>query len=422
MTVWLPSKEAGHDGRRFEPFYGARTMTDSTGTPAKPLPRNVRLLGWASFLNDVASEMIFPLLPKFLLTALSGSMFFLGVIEGIADSVASLLKLWSGGWSDRVGVRKGFVVLGYGLAALTRPLTGLIWAPWQLLVVRNVDRAGKGIRTSPRDALIADSVEPEDRGRAFGFNRAMDHLGAAVGPLVAAAFLWWRPYDLRTLFVLTLVPGVLVVVLLLCGLREMKVRTPAAVRHTWTLAPFGGGFRLYLVALVVFTLGNSSDAFLLVRAGELGVPTLELPLLWCAFHLAKSSGNALAGRAVNRLGPRAMILAGWLLYAAVYLLFALATSAWHAWALFLGYAVFYAMTEPAEKTLVANLVGPEHRGLAYGWFNFAVGIATLPASVMFGALYHYFGVLTAFGTGAGLALAAAVLLLAVRQPIQTTNE
>ena len=382
----------------------------------RPLPRNVRLLGWASFLNDVASEMIFPLLPKFLLVALGGSKLSLGVIEGLADSVASFVKLWSGAWSDRVGGRKGFVVCGYALAAVVRPLVAVIVAPWQLLVIRNADRIGKGIRNSPRDAMIADSVEPDARGRAFGFNRAMDHLGAAIGPLLAAAFLWAWPEQFRPLFLLTIVPGVIVVVLLMFGLRETKPTTKAGAEYHWSLAPFAGGFRVYLVALVVFTLGNSSDAFLLVRANELGVATAALPLLWCAFHVVKSAGNALAGRFVGRLGPRPMILAGWIFYAAVYLLFALATSAWQVWVLFLSYGLFYAITEPAEKTLVANLVPSENRGLAYGWYNFAMGIATLPASVLFGAIYDRFGPVAAFGMGAALAMAASLLLLGIRQP------
>ena len=384
--------------------------------PPSRLPRNVRLLGWASFLNDVASEMIFPLLPKFLLTVLGGSMFWLGVIEGLADSVGSFVKLWSGAWSDRVGARKGFVVVGYAVAAVVRPLIGVIVAPWQLLAIRGTDRLGKGIRNSPRDAMIADSVEPEARGRAFGFNRAMDHLGAAVGPLAAAAFLWVWPDQFQPLFLLTAIPGVLVVVMLFFGLRETRGSVKAGAEHHWTLAPFGGGFRLYLVALVVFTLGNSSDAFLLVRAGELGVATALLPLLWCAFHVVKSVGNAMFGRFVSRFGPRPMILAGWLFYAAIYLLFALATRDWQIWLLFLSYGLYYAITEAPEKTLVANLVGDANRGLAYGWFNFAVGIATLPASAMFGALYHAFGALAAFGTGAVLALAASVLLLGIREP------
>jgi MFS family permease len=385
-------------------------------TTRQPLPRNVKVLGGASLLNDTASEMIFPLLPNFLLTILGGNRFYLGVIEGAADSVASLLKLWSGGRSDQAGRRKGFVLFGYSLAALTRPLIGVIVAPWQLFLVRFGDRIGKGIRTSPRDALIADSTDPSMRGRAFGFHRAMDHLGAAIGPLLAAGFLFLWPDHLRTLFLLTIVPGLLVVCLLVFGLRETPATEPPQERLHLTLKPFDQNFRRYLLALVVFTLGNSSDAFLLVRAGELGVPVAMLPLLWCAFHVVKSSSNLLLGRAVDKFGPRPFIFLGWLVYAGVYLAFALATSAWEAWAYFLCYALFFGLTEPAEKTLVANLVGNERKGLAYGWYNFAIGIATLPSSLIFGALYQFCGPLVAFGWGAALALVAGILMLGVKEP------
>jgi MFS family permease len=353
---------------------------------------------------------------------LGGNKFQLGVIEGAADSASSLVKLWSGGRSDRGGGRKPLVVVGYALAAIVRPLCAVIALPWQLFGVRIADRIGKGIRTSPRDALIADSTEPEIRGRAFGFHRGMDHLGAAVGPLLAAAFLWFWPNALRKMFLLTLAPGAMVVLLLIFGLRERK-RTAApqdgAAKMSaddkkesgaWSLRSFDRRFRLYLFALVIFTLGNSSDAFLLVRAGELGVQTWLLPILWCVFHVVKSAGNMFGGRMVDRFGPRPMILLGWIYYAAIYLAFAMAAAAWHVWALFIAYAIFYAVTEPAEKTLVANLVGQSRRGLAYGWYNCAVGIATLPASLAFGAIYQAFGPLAAFGSGAALALAAAILL------------
>ncbi|MBI2477728.1 MAG: MFS transporter [Planctomycetia bacterium] len=384
-----------------------------------PLHRNVKLLGWASCLNDIASEMIFPLLPQFLITVLGGNRFYLGIIEGVADSVASLLKLWSGAWSDRAGRRRGFVIFGYAIAAVARPLIGVVFAPWQLFVTRTGDRIGKGIRTSPRDAMIADSTVPEMRGRAFGFHRAMDHLGAAIGPVLATAFLWLWPGELRMLFLLTLLPGLIVVGLLVLGLRETTTTEPTGTRLQLTLRPFDRKFRLYLLALVVFTLGNSSDAFLLVRASELGIPTAMLPLLWFAFHIVKSGGNLLVGGLVDRVGPRWPLFAGWFIYAGVYIAFGLATTAWHAWSLFLVYGVFYALTEPAEKTLVANLVGPERKGLAFGWYNFAIGIAALPSSLIFGGLYEGFGPLVAFGWGASLALVAAVLLLAVREPTRS---
>jgi MFS family permease len=372
------------------------------------------VLGGASLLNDIASEMIFPLLPNFLLTVLLGNRFYLGVIEGAADSASSLVKLWSGGRSDQAGRRKGFVLFGYSLATVTRPLIGVIVLPWQLLLLRVGDRIGKGVRTSPRDALIADSTDPSIRGRAFGFHRAMDHLGAAIGPLLAAGFLLLWPGQLRALFLVTLLPGLFVIGLLAFGLRETPATEPAQKRLHLTLQPFGRNFRLYLLALVVFTLGNSSDAFLLVRAEELGVPTVVLPALWCAFHVVKSSSNLLLGHAVDRFGPRPFIFTGWLVYAGVYLAFGLATTAWEAWAFFLAYALFHGLTEPAEKTLVANLVGSERKGLAYGWYNFAIGIATLPSSLIFGALYQVHGALVAFGWGAALAIAAVVLLVGVK--------
>jgi MFS family permease len=426
-------------------------MAETPDSDSK-LPRNVKVLSLASLVNDIASEMIFPLLPGFLLTALGGNKLFLGLIEGLADSVASVLKLWSGAWSDRAGRRKTFVVFGYSVAALARPLIGIANAPWQLLVIRLSDRIGKGIRTSPRDALIADSCDPQIRGRAFGFHRAMDHAGAAIGPLLAVAFLWLWPDQMRTMFTLTLVPGLLVTAVVIFGLREtsplpsggegLGVRgrdgsdgsqapeagdrsaphpSPlpkgegARQPHRLTLAPFDRNFRLYLVALFVFTLGNSSDAFLLVRAGELGVPEFALPLLWCAFHVLKSSGNVVCGKAVDKFGPRPFLFVGWGVYAAVYLAFAFSTTAWQAAAVFLAYALFYGLTEPAEKTLVANLVGPERQGMAYGWYNFAIGVGTLPSSLIFGAIYQTYGALAAFGTGAGLAMLAAMLLTSVRK-------
>ncbi len=242
----------------------------------------------------------------------------------------------------------------------------------------------------------------------------MDHLGAAVGPILAATFLFFFPDHSSTLFLLTVIPGLSVVLLLALGLRETTRQTAIVPTTAWTLTPFGTGFRRYLMALVVFTLGNSSDAFLLVRASDLGVPTAMLPILWFVFHVLKSGGNMVAGRVVDRVGSRPMILGGWILYAGIYLGFALASTQWHIWLLFVGYAMFYAITEPAEKTLVANLVGADRRGLDYGWFNAAVGVGTLPASLLFGWLYQAFGAFVAFGAGAAFAFVAGVMLLSVK--------
>ncbi len=385
-----------------------------------PLPRNVKLLGWASFFNDIASEIIYPLMPHFLITVLGGNRFLLGVIEGVAESTGSLLKLWSGSWSDRAGSRKPFVVAGYSLAALVRPVIGLAAAPWHLFTVRIVDRIGKGVRTSPRDALIADCTEPDARGRAFGFQRALDHLGAAIGPLLAAAFLWMWPGELRLLFVLTIIPGLIVVGLLAFGLRETPVvKQGKSEPFSLSSRPLSRRFRIYLTSVAIFTLGNSSDAFLLVRAGELGVATMWLPILWCVFHIIKSIGSRAIGLPIDKYGPNRMILLGWALYAGVYLGFGFATQTWHAWALFCGYGIVQALTEPAEKTMVADLSTAEHRGLAYGWFNFVVGIAALPASVLFGLLYQSHGPLIPFAVGAALALVASAVMLGVGNRRQT---
>jgi MFS family permease len=380
---------------------------------SKKLPPNVKILGLASLLNDIASEMVFPLLPAFLITVLHGTKTSLGLMEGVADSVSSLLRLFSGAWSDRAGSRKAFVIFGYALAALSRPLSGLAGRPWHLFATRTADRIGKGIRTSPRDAMIADSTPPEIRGRAFGFHQAMDHLGAAVGPLLAMLFLFIWPGQLRMLFLLTLIPGILVVVLIAVALREKPQFEPKQkppLPHA--LQSLNSRFRFYLIALVLFTLGNSSDAFLLVRSSELGVQQSLLPLLWCLFHIVKTASNLVAGHWTDRMGARPLLIIGWLAYGAVYLCFALARSAWHAWAIFLIYGFVYSLTEPAAKAMVTALVPAERKGLAFGWFHFAIGIAALPSSLIFGWLYDDFGAWNAFGWGAASAALASLLLAA----------
>ena len=400
--------------------------TSSEKSPRDPLARNVKLLGFASLLNDISSEMIFPLLPHFVMTVLGGSRTSLGMIEGAADSLSSLLKLASGHWSDRSRSRRLFILVGYTLTALTRPGLAAMTAAWQVAAARLVDRFGKGVRSAPRDALIADSTAPSERGRAYGFNRAMDHLGATIGPLLATAFLWFWPGELRWLFALTMIPGLCLIALIGFGLKDPpkeKLETKEPSNPLLAMKPFDGRFRLFLVSLVIFTLGNSSDAFLLVRAGELGVTTAWLPILWGSLHIVKGLGNWWVGPLVEKIGSRRLIVVGWSVYSIVYLLFAFANQVWHAWALFLLYGLFYACTESAEKVLVVDLVGQERRGLAFGWFHAAIGIATLPASILFGTLYDKFGGIAAFGTSAGLALMASLVLLAVRpNPIEQTSD
>lgn len=382
------------------------------------LSRNVRLLGLASLLNDIAGELVFPVIPAFIKSLGAGPL-TLGAVEGVADTTASIVKLWSGGVSDRAGKRKVFIVTGYALAALARPVAGLATMPWQVLVVRAADRFGKGVRSAPKDALVADSTSIETRGRAFGFTRSMDHLGAAIGPALAFGFLWMWPEQLRLLFLLTAVPGVLVVLMLWWGLRERPIHTTSGKGFQFSLKPFDRNFRVYLIALAIFTLGNATDAFLLLRAGELGVTPPMIPLLWGAFSLVKSVGSPVAGRAVDRFGPRPLIVCGWILYAVIYLAFAGATTAGEVWLFFLIYGLFHALTEPAERTLVANLVAADSKGLAFGWFNFSVGVAALPASLSFGWIYKDYGPDAAFVWSAVLAMAAVAVLSFVRNPKST---
>lgn len=373
---------------------------------------NVLILGLVSFLTDVSSEMIYPLLPLFLTAVLGAGPALLGAIEGVAESTAALLKLVSGIWSDRVRRRKPLVLAGYGISALARPLVALATGPLAVLVIRFADRIGKGIRTSPRDALIADSVDPDLRGRAFGFHRAMDHAGALVGPLVAAALLATWVDDLRIVFALAAIPGALAVLLIALKVREAAARelAPSAAAGGFTTLLPRGKLRRYLLILFLFTLGNSTDAFLLLRAGELGVRAAHIPLLWAFFHVVKMASVFPFGALSDRLGRRGMILAGWGVYALAYLGFARAQNEWQIWALFAFYGLFYGLTEGTEKALLVDLADPAERGAAFGWYNFAIGIGALPASLIFGVIWQWAGAPAAFGFGAGLAALAAVLL------------
>lgn len=374
------------------------------------LGRNVWALAAVSFLTDVASDMTYPLLPVFLASVLGASATAVGAIEGAAESTAALLKLASGWWSDRVARRKPLVVAGYGIASLIRPLIGLAQSAAQVLAIRVADRVGKGIRGAPRDALIADSVDPSVRGRAFGFHRAADHAGAVVGPLLAFVLLRWGGLDLRTLFLLTAIPGVLAVAAVLFGVREVPRTKPEASRKVDLKAPLGRRFWAFLSVLLVFTLGNSTDAFLLLRAADLGIPAALVPILWAMLHVVKSACSTPGGALSDRIGRKPLLIAGWLLYAAVYWGLAQAREEWHAWALFAVYGIYFGLTEGVEKALVADLVPADRRGSAFGWYNLALGLGALPASLIFGAIWDRAGAETAFGFGAAMALLAAVAI------------
>jgi MFS family permease len=404
----------------------------------------VGALAAISFLNDAASEMMYPLLPLFLVGPLGAGPAFLGIIEGIAESTASLTKLAGGFLSDRLGKRKVLVGWGYGVAAVIRPFMAIAAAPWHVLVIRFTDRVGKGVRTAPRDALLVESAPKGRTGAAFGLHRAADHAGSVLGPLVAALILFLLPGELRLVFALTAIPGILAVVVVIEGVREVRrggsgaepgaldasapeasaptPEDPPEMEDAPEAAPEGAGaektslrdlgpaFPRYLVVLLLFTLGNASDAFLLLRAQDLGVPVVMIPLLWGAFHVSKMLWSVPGGILSDRFRPSRVIVSGWVFYALVYAGFAVATAAWQAWALFLVYGLFYGLTESPEKALVATLSPKPLLARAYGIFHFSVGLAALPASLIFGFLWQVYGASTAFFFGAGVALVAALLL------------
>ncbi len=401
------------------------TSETSTVNPAwrKGLARNVLILGAVSLLNDGASEMIYPLLPAFLTAVLGAGPAALGVIEGVAEATASLLKLYSGYLSDRVRKRKGWIVAGYSISNVIRPLIALSTSWLHVLALRFFDRIGKGLRTSPRDAIIADSTPVEFRGKAYGFHRAMDHAGAIVGPLAATVLLLAFHDNLKTIFLLSFIPGLLAVCLLLFGLRESpdESRRAAsghgfAIRAAW--AEITPGFRKYLGIIFVFTLGNSTDAFLLLRAQQLGVPLTLLPTIWVVLHIVKMGFSVPGGIVSDRVGRKKVIVTGWVVYALVYFAFGMATVQWHAWALFAVYGIYFGLTEGVEKALVADFAPGHLRGSAFGLYHLVVGAGAFPASLLFGFVWQAAGSAAAFAFGAGLALAAGVMLslLAVPKP------
>lgn len=376
------------------------------------LPRTVWLIGLISLLNDSASEMIYPLVPLFLASVLMAGPRALGLIEGIAEATASLLKLFSGVIVDRTQRAKPWVVGGYALAGFARPLIAFTTSwPWVALL-RFGDRVGKGLRSSPRDALLAVSVEPGVRGLAFGLHRAMDNAGAVVGPLLAALLLGLG-WTLREVILFAAVPAVACLIMALM-LREPvpdgSPLTPPA--FSWRLAGLPPAFKRYLLMLGLFTLGNSSNMFLLLRARELGLPEGQVPLAWAAVSLIATLFSTPLSALSDRVGRVRLIVAGWLAYGVFYLGLGLLPpgTPLALFGLFAFYGLFMAATEGVEKALVADLAPPTLRGTAFGWFNLIAGLLLLPASLLFGALYQGAGALAAFGFSAACAFAAALLL------------
>lgn len=385
-------------------------------------------LSAVSLLNDTSSEIIYPLLPAFLAITLGATPFAIGLIEGFAESVSSLLKLFSGYLSDRLNRRKLPVFAGYALASVVRPLLAFVTSWPQVLAVRVADRVGKGIRVAPRDALLAGSTSPAKRGLAFGFNRAADHLGAVLGPLAAFALLYFLANDpanptaddYRELFLFAAIPvavGLFIIIFFVHD-KETSLAEGAVAREPLhlSLRGFDSNFLRFLIIIALFTLSNSTDAFLLLRAQQAGISLQLLPLLWMALHLSKALSSLVFGDLSDRVGRRKLIFAGWMVYALVYCGFAFVTAPWQALALFVLYGVYFGLTEGVEKALVADLVPEKKRGTAYGLYNLAFGITVFPASLLFGYLWTSYNSATAFLVSASISVAAALLLLTVKNP------
>lgn len=386
-------------------------MSEAPPDTARPkLRRTVIALGVVSLLTDVASDMVMPFLPAFILSV-GGSAQTLGLIEGVATATSSLMKFVVGTLSDHVHRKKPLVLLGYAVSNVARPLLSLAGAPWQVLAVRFFDRVGKGVRTAPRDALLARDTPAAERAFAFGFHRSMDNLGAVLGPLVATAILYAAPGQLRVVFAATLIPGMLSVLAVLLGVREGVADEPAQEgkkpRPTLTGA---APKRMvpYLALVAVFTLANASDSFLLLRASALGVKPAHLPLAWGGLSLLRALMGTPGGHLADRIGRGRALALGWALYAVAYAGFGLARNGWEGAAALVVYGCYYGLCEGTELALVASLARREELGRAYGWFNLVTGVLALPASLWFGGLYARGHVASAFLLCAALAVVASL--------------
>ncbi|MBD2104501.1 MFS transporter [Leptolyngbya sp. FACHB-261] len=391
------------------------------------IPQNVWVLGFGSLLNDISSEMIHSLLPLFLVSSLGAGTLTVGLIEGTAEATASVVKIFSGALSDYLGQRKNLLVLGYGLSTLVKPLFALATTPAWVLAARFGDRVGKGIRVAPRDALVADTTPPALRGAAYGLRQSLDSIGAFLGPLIASALMLAWGGKLRWVFWAALIPGVLAVVLLAAGVREpqnqkYQLEPGAGQRRTqplhWhSLRRLQGAYWLLLGVALLFNLGNSSDAFLLLKAEQLGIATPLVPLGLVVVNLAYAASAYPVGVLSDRLGRVGLLVAGFLLYALVYLGFAVAQSPWQVWGLFALYGLHLGLSQGVLLALVADRVPGDLRGTALGFLNLAVGVALLPASLLAGSLWQHFGSGATFAIGSIFAVAAAVLLWVFRPAV-----
>jgi MFS family permease len=376
------------------------------------LSKNVFFTGVVSFFMDVSSEMIYPLVPLFLANVLGVNKSMIGLIEGIAESTASLLKVFSGWLSDRIGQRKNLMLAGYAISTLSRPIIALAGAWQQVLASRFVDRLGKGIRTAPRDAIIAESTETSHLARAFSFHRSMDTMGAVAGPAIALMVLQLYNNNYQMVFWLSLIPGIIAVLVIVLFIKEKK-RAPVVPveRPRLTLKHFDGKVKFFILIATLFALGNSSDVFLILRAEQIGIPTLLIPALYLMFNLVYSMSAIPAGIAADKYGMKRIILLGFVLFAGLYYGFAVARSSSAIWVLFALYGLFMGLTEGIQKAFLATIIPPDFKATAFGVFATAVGLATLPASLIGGLLWDHVSPSATFYFGAATATLSAILFI-----------
>lgn len=380
------------------------------------LSGTVKALGLVSLFTDASSEMIYPLLPIFLSSVLGAGAVAIGLVEGVAEGTASVLKGFSGYISDRVGRRKALILAGYGISTFAKPLFAAADAVWQVLVVRFVDRVGKGLRTAPRDAMIAETTDPSIRGKAYSFHRAMDTLGAVVGPAIAFLLMWLLrgtgDSAYRWVFLAAFVPGLVSVLIIVFAIREKRAGARADRPHL-TLRGLGRDYRALMLVVALFMLGNSSDAFLLLRARSLGMQAYLIPLLWMAFNLVYSVAAVPCGMLSDRIGRKKPLLIGFILYGFIYVGFGFAHRLVYVWLLMGAYGVFYGLTHGVMSAYVADLAPPGMKGTAFGVYHTTDGISRLLASVIFGLIWQSsgtYGPSAAFFFGAGMAVLAGILL------------
>lgn len=378
------------------------------------LSKNVIFLGAVSFLNDTSSDMIYPFIPIFLTSVLGASVTFVGLIEGVANATASFLKMFSGYISDKTRKRKSFVVGGYSLSAISKPVLALASAPWHVLLVRFFDRAGKGLRDAPRDTLISFSTDRKDVGRAFGFHRTADTLGAALGPLLAFLLLPLLHNNLRTLFFLSFVASFFAVLILWVFVKEIKDRNPQSSLPHFSFRNLGTPFIIFLVAATIFSLGSTSEFFLLLRAQKAGLAIQFLPIIYFVYNIIYAIFSTPAGILSDKIGHRNTFMLGMVIFSGTYLLFSFNVSLSMIWLLFIIYGLYSAFTDGVGRAIIADLVSEEWRATAYGIYNAFTGFALLPASLVFGFLWDRFGYAFAFKYGAVLGIIALFVFFFLR--------